>query len=101
MNLPEAYEDVRERYPELAKAYDRLGDAAHEAGPLSARDRHLVKLAMSIGAGLEGATHSHARKALRSGFSEEEVRHAVVLATTTLGFPSMVRAMTWVEDVIE
>jgi 4-carboxymuconolactone decarboxylase len=101
VNLPEPYKEVRERYPEVAKAYDALGDATHEAGPLSERERRLVKLAMSIGAGHEGATHSHTRKALQHGISEDEVRHAVVLATTTLGFPAMVRALTWVEDVIE
>lgn len=101
MHLPEPYKELRERYPEVAKAYDALGNATHEAGPLSERERRLVKLALAIGAGLEGATHSHTGKALRHGISEEEVRHAVVLATTTLGFPAMVRALTWVEDVIE
>lgn len=100
MDLPEPYERVRERYPELAEAYDALGNAAHESGPLSARERRLIKLAMSIGAALEGATHSHARQALRHGIHEDELRHAVLLATTTLGFPSMVRALTWVEDTI-
>jgi alkylhydroperoxidase/carboxymuconolactone decarboxylase family protein YurZ len=100
VDLPETYEQVRKRYPDLAEAYDALGHAAHESGPLSVRERRLIKLAMSIGAAHEGATHSHARRALRDGVSEDELRHAVVLATTTLGFPSMVRALTWVEDTI-
>ena len=32
--------------------------------------------------------------------SEEQIRHAVLLAVTTIGFPSMMRARAWVEDVL-
>ena len=30
----------------------------------------------------------------------EEIRHAVLLATTTLGFPTMMKTLSWVEDII-
>ncbi len=98
MSFPEAYQNLRERYPDLATAYDALGDAAHQAGPLPERERRLVKLALAIGAGLEGAVHSHTRKALEAGLTPDELRHAALLAVTTLGFPAAVRALSWVED---
>lgn len=101
MSTPDFYQTIRQRYPKLAKAYDELGQAAYEAGPLSEREQRLVKLALAMGAGLEGATHSHARRAIASGLSAEDLHHAVLLATTTLGFPMMVRAMSWVEDTLE
>ena len=41
------------------------------------------------------------RRALEGGCSPEDIRHVVVLATTTLGFPSMMATMTWVDDVLE
>lgn len=100
MSLPKAYRDIRASYPEVAAAYDALGDAAHRAGPLSDHERRLVKLALAIGAGHEGAAHSHTRQALEAGVDPEALRQVAVLAVTTLGFPTMVRAMCWVDEVI-
>ena len=51
--------------------------------------------------GLESGTRAHTRLALDAGATPEEIRHAALLATTTVGFPSMMRAMTWVNDVLE
>jgi alkylhydroperoxidase/carboxymuconolactone decarboxylase family protein YurZ len=101
MPLPEPYTDIKERHPDVMDAYEALGARAASAGPLSEREQRLVKLGMAIGAGLEGATHSHARRAVSDGMTPEEIRHAVLLAVTTLGLPSMVRGMTWVEDILE
>ncbi len=98
--LPKIYRDIREAYPEVATAYDALGNASHNAGPLSEHERRLVKLALAIGSGHEGAVHSHTRQALEAGLSPEALRQVAVLAVTTLGFPAMVRAMSWIDDVI-
>ena len=99
--LPSGAGDVAEDYPEIWRAYSQLGRACAEAGPLDERERRLVKLAMAIARGSEGATHSHARRAMDDGFSADELRHAALLGVTTLGFPSAVAALTWVEDVID
>ena len=82
-------------------AYEDLGNAATDAGPLSETEQRLVKFALAVGAAHEGALHSHARRALAAGVSADALRHAVLQATTTLGFPSMMRAMTWLEDVLD
>jgi 4-carboxymuconolactone decarboxylase len=96
---PDIFLNVRETYPEVAAAYDALGEAAHTAGPLDAKNRQLAKLALAIGAGLEGATHSHTRRALEMGISPEELRHVALLAITTLGFPTAMRGMSWINDI--
>jgi AhpD family alkylhydroperoxidase len=96
--LPKAYEDFKKNYPTIWLAYDRLGAAVHDSGPLEKKARELIKLAMAIGARLEGAVHSHTRRALEAGASAQEIRHVVLLAVTTLGFPHAVAALTWVED---
>ncbi len=49
---------------------------------------------------MEGAVHSHTRKAIDAGVAPQEIRHLVLLAVTTLGFPSTITALTWVEDVL-
>jgi 4-carboxymuconolactone decarboxylase len=98
--LPESYQNVKEQRPELMKHYEALGEAAREAGPLDAKAATLVKLGMSIGAGLEGGAHAGVRKALDAGCTPDELRHVALLSVTTLGFPAMARARAWVEDIL-
>ncbi len=82
------------------RAYEALGAATQEAGPLDTKTRALAKLAIATGAWREGAVHSHTRRALEAGCTPEEIRHVILLATTTLGFPSMMAALTWADDVL-
>ena len=96
--LPEAYENFKKTYPKIWQAYDRLGGLVHESGPLGKKNRELLKLAIAIGARLEGAVHSHTRRALEEGAEAEEIYHVVLLGLTTLGFPQTIAALTWVED---
>ncbi len=97
--LPKAVDLLRKRHPDVWKAFNDLGARCHQAGPLGEKSRRLVKLALSIGAGLEGATHSAVRNARKSGVTPEEIDHVAVLAITTLGLPAATRAMTWIGDV--
>ncbi len=101
IELPSGAAEVAEDFPEIWEAYSRLGHACAEGGPLDERDRRLIKLALAIGLGSEGATHSHSRQALEEGFSAEELRHVAMLAIPTIGFPRAVAALTWVEDTLE
>ncbi len=98
--LPINYLDMRREQPELMRAYEALGEACSEAGPLDARTSELVKLGVALAAGLEGGSHSHARRALLAGCSPDELRHVVHLLTPTIGFPAMMRARSWVDDVL-
>jgi len=98
--LPSFYKDVKKRYPQLFSAYESLGEECQKAGTLNAKERALAKLAIAVGAGLEGGVHAHARRALDAGLNSAEIRHTVVLALTTIGFPSMMKALSWVEDVL-
>jgi alkylhydroperoxidase/carboxymuconolactone decarboxylase family protein YurZ len=99
--LPRLYVMFRDDHPEIAEAFDALGSAAHEEGPLDERSRALVKLSLAVGAGLEGAVHAHVRKALDRGLTREEIVHAIVLALPTLGWPRMHSAWTWARDIFE
>ncbi len=98
--LPGIYGEFKQQFPGVSEAYDALAVSCHEWGPLDARTRRLVKLGVSIGASSDGGVRSHARRALEEGVSPEELRHAVLMAFTTAGFPTMIAAMKWVEEVI-
>lgn len=99
--IPKSYEKMHTEYPEFMQAYEAMGKAAREAGPLSDREVALVKLAISITAGLEGGAHSHTRKALSAGCSGDDLRHVAMLTAPTIGFPTMMRAKSWIEDVLD
>jgi alkylhydroperoxidase/carboxymuconolactone decarboxylase family protein YurZ len=97
--VPGWYVEQRKRHPEVIRAYERLGEACRQAGPLDGRTAALVKLAIAIGSRQEGAVHSHARRSIEAGATFDECRHVALLATTTIGFPAMMAALSWVEDV--
>lgn len=99
--LPKPFKKFTEDYPKVSEAYEKLGSEIHSAGPLDEKTRALVKLSISVGSRMEGAVHSHTRKALDAGCSKEEIKHAVLLAMPTIGLPNMMAAMTWVNDILE
>ncbi len=99
--IPKRYSKFKEDYPEVIAAYEALGDAVHSAGPLDDKTRALIKLAISTGARLEGAVHSHARKALKTGVTKEEMQQVAILALPTIGLPGMMAAFSWIDDVLK
>jgi 4-carboxymuconolactone decarboxylase len=98
--LPKPLEELRNDYGDVWKAFSDLGDRCHAAGPLDEKTRRLVKLALAVGAGLEGGTHSAVRNALAAGVTPDEMKHVVLLAITTLGLPATMRAWTWINDLL-
>jgi alkylhydroperoxidase/carboxymuconolactone decarboxylase family protein YurZ len=99
--IPKRFQKFTEDYPQVAKAYEELGNAVHAAGPLDDKTRALIKLAISTGARLEGAVHSHARKAIKAGCAPEEMRQVALLSLPTVGLPSMMAALNWIDDILE
>ena len=98
--VPERFLIFREQHPGVASAYENLAAECRKAGPLGAKDRALAQLGVAVGAQVEGAVRSQARKALDAGLTSDEIRHAVMLSLTTIGFPRMMAALTWAEDII-
>ncbi|MFA7327496.1 MAG: carboxymuconolactone decarboxylase family protein [Candidatus Kapaibacterium sp.] len=99
--IPSRYIKVKENYPDILNSYEGLGEAVHSAGPLDAKTRALVKLAISTGAGLEGAIASHARKASKIGATPDEMKHVAFLSLPTIGFPKMMIALKVIEQLEE
>src|SRR3972149_583642 len=99
--LPRRGEEVGQRAGPSQGQGEPLGGHCHPAGPLDERTRRLVKLGIAIGARLEGAVHSHTKRAVEGGISEDEIIHVALLAITTIGFPSTIAAITWIKDVLK
>lgn len=101
MYLPSIYKKFSSQYPDVLKAYEELGVKSREAGPLDRKNQDLIKLGIAVGNSSRGAVMSHTRKAIESGATKEEILHAVLLTLTTAGFPCMVAAFGWVDEVFQ
>ena len=98
-DLPWTFRTFIEKFPELAQAHTQIGQTVDRAGPLDRKTCELIKVGISLGAGLESATKSHARRALEHGASEVEVEQAILLGMNTCGFPRTVAAWQWAHDL--
>jgi 4-carboxymuconolactone decarboxylase len=98
--LPGSLQTFRKSYPAVWKRFQALGEECHRAGPLEERVRRIVKVAIAAAAQSEGAVHSAVRNARAAGVSTDEIRHAILLTTTTIGFPRAMAALTWAEDIL-
>lgn len=95
---PNFYRGLADRHPAFMQALDGLGLAVRQAGPLDEQTVQLVQLAAAAATRSEGAVHSHTRRALACGVAPEAIRHAIIALTSTVGFPTVVAALSWAED---
>ena len=68
--------------------------------PLDERTAHLFSLQRRQRYILKGAVHSHVEGLLKR-VTPEEIYHAIILLTSTIGFPTVVAALSWADDVIK
>jgi len=99
--LPARAQQVAREFDVVWKAHQAFGSACSSAGPLQGETRRLVKIALAVGKGAEGAVHAHVRQALAEGVAPEAIRHVAILAMPTIGFPQSVAALSWIDDILE
>ncbi|MCA9134424.1 MAG: carboxymuconolactone decarboxylase family protein [Planctomycetales bacterium] len=95
--LPGTYRQLMEQFPDITTAHDSMASAVESAGPLDAKTCALIKIGVSVGAGLESALRSHVRRAKQAGASEREVVQAIFQGMNTIGFPRTVAAWSWAQ----
>jgi AhpD family alkylhydroperoxidase len=98
--VPERYLSIKKNYPDIHTALETLGRTVREGGPLDVKTGHLIQLAAAASIRSEGSVHSHTRRALEAGATPEEIRHTVILLTSTIGYPTIAAALSWVDDVL-
>jgi 4-carboxymuconolactone decarboxylase len=99
--LPETFKSIVKEYPEVWKAHEQLQRACTEAGPLDRKTRELIKVGISLGAGMETATQRHAIMAKENGATHEEIYQAVLMAMTTCGHPRTAAGWQWVRSALQ
>jgi alkylhydroperoxidase/carboxymuconolactone decarboxylase family protein YurZ len=99
--LPKHYVRMQKDYPDYMKAVEAVGEASLAAGPLEKPMNHLIQIAAAAAIHSMTSVKSHTRRALAAGATMEQVRHALLLCTSTLGFPRVQTAVTWAEEAAE
>ena len=99
--LPKTFQSFVKQHAAIWDAHEQLSKACAEAGPLDRKTRELIKIGISVGAGLETATKRHALMALENGASKEEIFQTTLMAMTTCGHPAAVAGWHWINSVIE
>jgi len=97
---PKLYNTLQKRYPAYIEAVEALGKVVNEIGPLDEKTLQLIQLAAAAAQRAEGAVHSHTRRALKAGITEQEIQHALIALTSTIGFPQVTAALSWANDII-
>lgn len=98
--LPGIYSRLKDHHKNYIDAVENLGKTVREDGPIGDKTAHLIQLAAAASIRSEGSVHSHTRRALDAGATAEEIQHALILLTSTIGFPTVVAALSWTEDIL-
>ena len=92
---------IMQNYNEVMAKQQELGIALREAGPVDEKHSHLIQLGAAAAIRSEGAVHSHVKRAVNAGAKPEEIYHALLLLTSTIGFPAVAAALSWARDIVE
>jgi len=95
--LPNVFKEIVAKYPEVAAAHDAMAEAVNRTGRLDAKTCALIKIGISVGAGLESAVRSHVRRATEAGATRDEITQAIFQGMNTVGFPRTVAAWSWMQ----
>ncbi len=98
---PKHYEVMRSKHPHFIEAVESLGKAMRDCGPLDEKTLLLIQLGAAATSHSEGSVLSHTRRAMAAGASLDEVYHALMGLTSTIGFPTVAAAMSWVRKNFE
>ena len=99
--IPSHYLKIKKEYPDFIQDIENLGETCKNSGPLDTKTAHLIQLAAAVATKSEGAAHSHTRQLLQAGASPQEIKHALILLTSTIGFPTVMAGLSWVNDIVE
>jgi 4-carboxymuconolactone decarboxylase len=98
---PRVLEKFERSHPEVWKAYMVLRDQCDLAGPLDPKITELIKLGIETAGERKGGLKAHIHRAQAAGASEEEIYHAILLATPLIGLPSVLEAFQTAREALK
>jgi 4-carboxymuconolactone decarboxylase len=99
--FPPWYRYIKKTHGKFMDSLEQLGEVVRREGPLDEKTSQLIQLGAAAAIRSEGSVHSHVRRAVAAGASVDEIYHALLLLTSTIGFPTTSAALSWAYDVLE
>lgn len=93
------YQYLLKTFPDVMTAVEQVGATVRQAGPLDRKTTELIQLAVAAASQSTGAVHSHAKRALAAGATRQEIEHALLVLISTIGFPKVAAALSWIEEI--
>ncbi|MBW2465681.1 MAG: carboxymuconolactone decarboxylase family protein [Deltaproteobacteria bacterium] len=94
------YKWLLDKFGPVMEKHQDLGKALREAGPIDEKTSQLIQLGAAAASRAEGSVHSHVKRALTAGATQDEIYHTIILLTSTIGFPAVAAALSWARDII-
>lgn len=91
--MAQLLDDFQKQFPAIWEAYTQLKTACDQAGPLDRKTAELIRIGISVAMEHEGGVIAHISQARKAGASDQEISHAIVLATGLTGFPAALKAL--------
>jgi alkylhydroperoxidase/carboxymuconolactone decarboxylase family protein YurZ len=98
---PKHYRRIKKTNPDFIASWEAIGKAVRDTGPVPPKTGHLIQLAAAASVRSEGAVHSHVRRLVELKAKPAEIRQAIMLTAATIGFPAVMAALSWADDVLE
>ncbi len=95
------YQYLLKTFPDVMTAVENLGTTVRRSGPLDKKTTELIQLAVAAAAQSTGAVRSHAKRAMGAGASRQEIEHALLVLISTIGFPKVAAALSWIDEAGE
>lgn len=91
---------MEDRLPEVVDAYNRFTGACFREGNVSARNKQLIALGISLFANNEICTYYHVQEALSEGASEAEIMECAAVAAALGGGHALSQGVTRVRKAL-
>ena len=95
------YQKLTKMFPQVLAAVETLGATVRDAGPIDNKSAELIQLAVAAANQSTGSVHSHTRRAVQAGATEQEIYHSLLLLVSTIGFPKVAAALAWVREILD
>lgn len=92
---------MQEKLPNVVQAYEHFTGECFKEGVVSAKNKHLIALGVSLFANNEVCTYYHVDEALAEGATKEEILESVSVSAAIGGGYVMSQGVTRVQQAIE
>ena len=89
-----------ETFPEVTEAYRAIKNAYGDSGPIDAKTKELIQIAVMVVINSEEGTREHTRLALEAGATRDEIQQAVLMVLGPAGISRTSAGLGWAREAL-